>query len=70
VPKFIQADIPLATAIFGDLFMGVAAPAPDYSVLMLGISGAASQANVQMTPELRTKMMQLYSRPPSLIEFL
>ena len=60
VPKFVQADIALATAIFGDLFIGVTVPPADYSVLMVGIESAAATANLQVTADLRTKMMQLY----------
>lgn len=59
VPKFVQADLPLAIAIFGDLFLGVVVPQTDYSVLMQGVAAATKTANLQMTPELCTKISQL-----------
>jgi hypothetical protein len=48
LPKFVQADLQLATAIFGDLFMGVSLPVTDYSVLMQGVSEASKKSNLQV----------------------
>lgn len=60
LPKFVQQDVPLFEGIYRDLFPNVSLPDPDRDIFLKYISQHLEKDNLQATPWLIEKILQIY----------
>jgi len=60
VPKFLKDDLPLFSALIGDLFPSVQIPEIDYGDLQKQIEKSMQDLGFQLVPVLITKVIQLF----------
>ncbi len=58
--KFLAQDIPLFKNITSDLFPGIKLPEPDYDQMLICIRNMLDAKNLQGTPYVIEKIIQLY----------
>eukprot|EP00736_Rhodelphis_marinus_P013382 Rmarinus@m.14828 len=60
IPKFVQEDVPLFTALLSDLFQGVEPPAVDYGFMGKAIEEELLSQGLQVKQSVVQKVIQLY----------